>query len=179
MDRWAYERCAHSIAVRQRGEPGDVAPQCVGDGLGLGVAELGKLPRCIDDRAMVLTELVLTGCKRTRLGCEPCGVEALDNRGDGLTVTSDDRPRTARGELGNGLPSLCLRQESQGGKSEIVIGLIACRASFRCQGEDLARAPATTPRPGPIRRFIRRLDETGGDQRGQWPSHGRGRHSEP
>ena len=60
-----------------------MATQGMGHGFGLGVTEFGELSCRIDDRAVVLAELVLSGRERTRLRCEASSVETIDNGIDG------------------------------------------------------------------------------------------------
>lgn len=176
MDRWTDECGAHSVTLRQRGQSSDVATQGLGDGLRLGVTELGELTRCIHHRTVVLAELVLTRREAARLCREPGGVEALDHGIDGLGAAADDRPGATCGEFRDGRTPLGVGKKTQRGEGQIVVGLIACRATILGEGEDLAWPTATAPRTWAVGRLVGRFHEAGNSQRGQRSPNSCGRH---
>ena len=145
MERGPDQRGAHTVTVGEGRQSRHVATQGICNGFGLGVAQFRELARCIDDRTVVLAHLVLTGHESARLRSEARRVESIDDTRDRLTFASDHRPCASTSEFGYGLAPLGLGQELQGGESQIVVGLVAGRASALRERVDPARTSATTP----------------------------------
>ena len=82
--RPGHERGADAVAVRERGEAGDVGAEQAAEGLALGVAERGELDGDVADRAVVLADLH-----------RAAGV-ALDD-GGGVAVGAERRRRAPAG----------------------------------------------------------------------------------
>lgn len=129
------------------------------------LAQFGELPRRVDDRAVMLTQLrAIAGNRfdgrRESLIGEPIG-NLLDRQRSVLRKRSDKTPSSLGCERGHGLPTIPFRQEPQGLQSQRVVCLVACGSTGTGQGENGAGTTTAWVGIGTEGGAIEGLDEPG------------------
>jgi alpha-1,6-mannosyltransferase len=151
-------RRAYRVAAGDGGQPLDVHTEQVGEGRGLGLAQLRKLLCHVRDRAVVLTQLrtgtdvlgrrsVTFGAQSDRQQSRPR--DRIGRSGHLGPVPIDQVRYPALGERADRLLSVTLGQKAQRGHRQIVVGVLELRPAGSGEQEHLGRAttaPGTSAR---------------------------------
>ena len=145
-------------------QSGDVAAEQFAKGFGLGLTELGELPRRINHWAVVLAQLRAVASQWLHSGRKSVFGQALRHLVDG----GDCRVTPSRGaeqpaspvdcEFSHSFAAVALGKKPQGLQGEGVVSLLACRSTGSGEGVDLAGATASGTWFGAVRRSIRSLN---------------------